>query len=189
MFWMVIHNGISQITESCMCSNSGSFFFFVIFGRLFYNCNFIIYMCMQRKRICSSIRSSQNCSFPQNGKKTVKWGEKTPPLFIDPESVWWIVSWWAFHQYRLTIFLQTPLARAGRHLSGSTGIPVLAETVVLLSEFSWCAVSPDCIKSPLSQLEWKGRIVILCLLFLYRYWEGKGTEKWSGNIFSSWLLL
>lgn len=147
-------------------------------------------MCMEKKGYVHPLGAHKTGFAPKMKKKIRNlWsGGQTPPLFIDPESVW-IVSWWAFHQCRLTIFLQAPLARAGRHLSGSTGIPVLAETIVLLSEFCWPAVRLDCVKSPLSQLEWKGRIVILCLLFLYRYWEEKGTEKWSGNIFSSLLLL
>lgn len=136
----------------------------------------LLFMCMQKKSIFSSIRSSQSWFSTQNGKKLWS-GRKTPPVFIDPEDVWWLVSWWGFHQCRQTIFLQTPPARVRRCLSGSTGIPVLAETVVLLSEFSWSAVSLDCVKSPLSQLEWKGRIVILCLLFLYRYREEKRNKK------------
>lgn len=59
--------------------------FFIIFGRFFYDCNFIIYVHAE-ERICSSVRSSQNWFCPQNEKKNkpLKWGK-------NPTTVHW--SW------------------------------------------------------------------------------------------------
>lgn len=115
-------------------------------------------------------------------------GRKKTPVFLNPESVWGNVCWWVFHQCWPDYLPANSSSQSSKESVRFPGIPVLAERLMFLSQGCWPAVMLDRRGSSLSQLEWKGRIVVVCI-DVTDTGSKKGTEKQNENIFSSLLLL
>lgn len=103
-------------------------------------------------------------------------GRKKTPVFLNPESVWGNVCWWVFHQCWPDYLPANSSSQSSKESVRFPGIPVLAERLMFLSQGCWPAVMLDRIGSSLSQLEWKGRIVVVCI-DVTDTGSKKGTEK------------
>lgn len=125
---------------------------------------------------------------PRNRKRKVKWGEK-PHHLSNLKVFGEMYPYECFTSAGQTSFLQTPLTRAARNLWSSTGIPILAETVVLLLTFSGARLYRKSLIAAWMERK-DSRLVYRFNRHIEFTGRGKkGTEKWGENIFSSLLLL